>query len=106
VTNIKKNALARRGNGAVIAINLDEYRTPTREAEIVGWLTLFTRISLLTVILFLSPQAIANSTIYQDMFQGLLDRKVLSGVCIDEVHLFVQFGLRFRDGSTPLSYGR
>jgi superfamily II DNA helicase RecQ len=85
---------SQRGNGTVLAVNLDDYRTPEREAKIAEWLSRFTSISLLTVIVFSSPQAIVNSTIYQDIFQGLLDRKVLSGVCIDEAHLFVQFELR------------
>jgi hypothetical protein len=30
-------------------------------------------------------------------FHGLLDRKVLSGVSVDKAHLFIQFGLWFRD---------
>jgi superfamily II DNA helicase RecQ len=73
------------------------HHIPKREAEIAEWLAIFMSTSLLTVIVFSSPQAIVDSTLYQDIFQGLLDRKILSGVCIDEAHLFVQFGLQFCD---------
>jgi hypothetical protein len=61
VSKINENS-SQRENGTVLAVNLDEYRTPEREgAEIMEWLACFTSTSLLTVIVFSSPQAIVNS---------------------------------------------
>jgi superfamily II DNA helicase RecQ len=46
--------------------------------------------------LFSSPQAIVNNQIWRPMIDSLITKRLLSMLCIDEVHMFVQFGLTFR----------
>ena len=48
-------------------------------------------------IIFCSPQLITTSAIVLNIFRDHLKKKILNLVVVDEAHLFVQFGLYFRN---------
>jgi hypothetical protein len=49
-----------------------------------------------TVFPFSSPHAIVNNQVWRPMIDSLIAKRLLSMLCIDEVHLVVQFGHTFR----------
>jgi superfamily II DNA helicase RecQ len=93
----KINMKSQRNDGTVITIHLDEYTTDTKCDGICRQLADLSYQSALTVIVLCSPRDFSNHRVYQNLFKGLWDNKKLALLCIDEVHLFVQFGLFFRD---------
>jgi hypothetical protein len=94
-TKINQNAL--QGDGGIVAIHLDHYRSQEQQQALSDRISGLTMNSATTVIILSSPQAICNNPIYQLLFQLLIDKSLLVLFCIDEAHLFVQFGLWFRD---------
>jgi superfamily II DNA helicase RecQ len=77
----------------LVSIHLDEYRSKEEVNAIVASVALVPQ-STASLILFASPQVLENK--YRGLLRMLIQKKMLSMVCVDEVHLFVQFGLRFR----------
>jgi superfamily II DNA helicase RecQ len=77
----------------LVSIHLDEYRSKEEVNAIVASVARVPQ-STASLILFASPQVLGNK--YRGLLRMLIEKKMLSMVCVDEVHLFVQFGLRFR----------
>jgi hypothetical protein len=93
----KLHAFSKPETGLIHSFNLDDYRTEgTRRAfcDRIEQLPLFTKQS---VLLFCSPQTIVGSEVLQGFIKRIIRTKLLRLLCIDEVHLFVDFGLAFRD---------
>jgi superfamily II DNA helicase RecQ len=82
--------------GQVHAYHLDELRCPKAQKLLSDQLLLLSIDTDVTVFLFSSPQAIVNNQIWRPMIDSLITKRLLSMLCIDEVHLFVQFRLTFR----------
>jgi hypothetical protein len=82
--------------GNIVPIHLDEIRSPLEQQNIIeGIKDLPDRHT--TVFLFSSPQALVNNnSCWLPLIHWLIDKGRLSMVCVDEVHLFVHFGLTFR----------
>jgi superfamily II DNA helicase RecQ len=74
-------------------IHLDEYRSTEQVAVIIDHVCLIPK-SNASLLLFASPQILGTK--YLGLLKILLEKKMLSMVCVDEAHLFVQFGLHFR----------
>lgn len=74
-------------------IHLDEYRSPQQVAIVTGLLRELPDTDG-SVVLFASPQILG--TTYRCLLDILIKDNILSMVCIDEIHLFVEFGHRFR----------
>jgi superfamily II DNA helicase RecQ len=55
-----------------------------------------------SVVIFCSPQAFTCIPVYRSLLAALLSRCRLHLVCVDELHLFVQFGLWFRSEFSAL----
>jgi hypothetical protein len=94
-SKINKRSLS--NDGKTFALHLDEYRT---EAQLFGiWeeLNAYTRQSELAVVVLTSPQILCSSSTIRNMFMTMLDSGALQLLCVDEAHLFVQFGLFFRE---------
>jgi superfamily II DNA helicase RecQ len=79
------------------SLHLDAYRTTSQQKDICALLLGVASHGLLStsVIVFASAQAFTDNPIYRTMLHSLLNMKLVL-VCIDEVHLFVQFGFWFR----------
>ena len=81
--------------GPVHAYHLDELRCPKAQKLLSDQLLSLSIDTDVTVFLFSSPQAIVNNQIWHPMINSLITKRLMSMLCIDEVHLFVQFGLTF-----------
>ena len=89
--------MQKRRTPQVFSLHLDAYRTTSQQKEICALLLrVASHGSISTfVVVFSSTQALTDNPIYITMLHSLLNMKLVL-VCIDEVHLFVQFGLWFR----------
>ena len=89
--------MQKRRTPQVFSLHLDAYRTTSQQRDMF---VLLLRVashhgSVSTiVVVFSSAQALTDNPIYRTMLRSLLNMKLVL-VCIDEVHLFVQFGLWF-----------
>mgnify|MGYP002177090796 CR=1 FL=1 len=101
---------AKHTAGKVLSVHLDEIRSMNDQKDLVMELKRLPPDGHTTVLLFLSPQAILNKKFpWSDFLDWLIINKRLSLVCVDEVHLFVHFGLTFRDefkGLTPVLFDK
>ena len=57
--------------------------------------------SNVTIFIYTSPECLLREP-WNAVFVGLIERKVLQLVCLDESHMFVMFGLTFRKEFTLL----
>jgi superfamily II DNA helicase RecQ len=101
---------ARQTTGNVISVHLDEIRSPADQNTLVTMLKAIPPDGHTTVLLFSSPQAILNKDFPWSAFiDWMILNNRLTMVCVDEVHLFVHFGLTFRDefkGLTPALFDK
>jgi superfamily II DNA helicase RecQ len=89
---------AQQSAGTVLSLHLDEIRSLADQQQLVDNLKLLTKQSNTSVLLFSSPQAILNKKfLWMTFIDWLIVNERLSMVCVDEVHLFVHFGMTFRD---------
>ncbi len=85
-------------NGSPVhAYHLDELWCPKAQKLLSDQLLLLSIDTDVTVFLFSSPQAIVNNQIWRPIIGSLITKRLLSMLCIDEVHLFVQFRLSLID---------
>jgi hypothetical protein len=98
----KLNASAIQDDGAVIAVNLDLYRTPKQRSAVLDSIRSLPPNTSTTVMIFSSPQALTDIKQYSEFFKDLTDFESPNGghklrsFTVDEVHLFCQFGMYFR----------
>ena len=82
--------------GKVIGIQLDELKNPQVQKTFADSLkTYMTVNSTISILLFSSPETIAQP-IWLDLIKDLIGKQIVKLICIDEVHLFVEFGVTFR----------
>lgn len=93
VTNINKHSL--QGDGTVVGIHIDTVNHGDVRSVCDKILTMEPN-DPTTVIILSSPQAVTNTPSWAFLFRQLLIKNLLVMVCVDEAHLFVQFGLYFR----------
>jgi hypothetical protein len=77
-----------------MSIHLDTTRNPSQQEAIVK--RVMDAPPTCAIILFSSPQALVNCALWRSLLFRLLRNRRLKLVCIDEIHLFAQFGLWFR----------
>jgi superfamily II DNA helicase RecQ len=94
-SKINKRSLS--NNGKTFAIHLDEYRTESQLLGIWKELKEFTRQSELAVVMLTSPQILCNSETIRNIINNMVQSGTLQMLCVNEAHLFVQFGLFFRE---------
>ena len=92
----KINAHSTNGDGSVRAHHLDAFKGPRIQQSLCDRILKITRQSETTLILMTSPQALIKIEIFYKMFLQLLIQKTLTLITVDELQLFVSFGLRFR----------
>jgi superfamily II DNA helicase RecQ len=90
---------AKQTSGTIALVHLDKLvRTKSDQQGLVNLIKALPDDSHTTVLLFSSPQAILNkSFLWLKLIDWLIAHGRLSMVCVDEVHLFVHFGMTFRD---------
>jgi superfamily II DNA helicase RecQ len=93
----KINMKTSENDDSALAIHLDELGTDSKRQGICKRLDTLSRQSALAVVVLCLPQAFSNHEIYRKLFKKLCDDDKLKLLCVDEVHLFVQFGLFFRE---------
>jgi superfamily II DNA helicase RecQ len=82
--------------GEVLGIQLDELKHKEEQQQLAHSLRNDMNVNSTTaIILFTSPETIARP-IWLDLIEHLIENKKLKLMCIDEVHLFVEFGVTFR----------
>jgi hypothetical protein len=88
---------AKQSSGTVASVHLDELRSKSDQQDLVDMIKALPEDSHTTVLLFSSPQAILNkSFLWLELIDWLIVNERLSMLCVDEVHLFVHFGMTFR----------
>jgi superfamily II DNA helicase RecQ len=92
---IRRNTSIVNG-GPVHAYHIDELQCPRAKKLLSDQLISLLFDADVTVFLFSSPQAIVNNQIWRPIIDSLITKRLLSMLCIDEVHLFVHYGLTFR----------
>ena len=92
---------ARNAYGPVLAHQLDSVKRPNLIEKLKNKLDSLTKTTNVTMFLHSSPECLLRDP-WKSMVIGLIKRKVLKLVCVDEVHLFVMFGVTFRKEFTLL----
>ena len=87
---------AMQTSGDVLSLHIDEVRDDEKVNEIVKLLMELPRNTEKTVMLFSSPQAIVSNRHWREMIPKIISNGLLRLVCVDEVHLFIHYGLSFR----------
>jgi len=83
--------------GAIAAYHLDEFSHDKKKQQAIVKEILSNEISRnKAIILFASPQAIAENKTWRETIDRTIERRTLRLVCVDEVHLFCSFGFGFR----------
>ena len=92
---------ARNTFGPVLAYQLDSIKKPHLITKLQNKLSSLGPHSNVTLFIYSSPECLIREP-WRSVFRGLINRKVLKLVCLDEVHLFVMFGVTFRKEFTLL----
>jgi superfamily II DNA helicase RecQ len=81
--------------GSIVSIHLDEVKHVATQRKLATALLSLNDDTAMTVFLFASPQAILKKE-WDSVLGKLARRKLIRLICLDEVHLYVNFGLTFR----------
>jgi superfamily II DNA helicase RecQ len=92
----KLNARAAQDDAPTMAFHLDEMKSPQEQQRLADRLLLLPDDTTKTILLFSSPQFLQKSPILLPALKQLVTNKLLRLLAIDEIHLFVHFGLSFR----------
>ena len=80
----------------VKTFQLDTFKNKTELASLCSSILMHCiHNSTTSIIIFASPKALLQ-TVCMDFVEQLVSKKLLQLFCIDEIHLFIQFGLSFR----------
>ena len=96
-----KISRARNTYGPVLAYQLDSVKKPLLVAKLQKKLNELDSESNVTIFIYTSPECLLREP-WNKVFIGLIERKMLQLVCLDEIHMFVMFGLTFRKEFTLL----
>ena len=92
----KINAHSCVGDGSIRAYHLDAFKDTLLQQQFCDQICGVSRESQTTIILMTSPHALIRNKKFYEMFLKLLRQKTLTLLTVDELQLFVSFGLRFR----------
>ena len=79
----------------ITSIQLDSIKKADQQASVVTALLSLKANTNRTIYLFASPEALTQP-VWSSLIKELITKQTLNLVCIDEVHLFVQFAITFR----------
>ena len=86
---------ARNLHGPVLAYQLDSVKKRHLVQKLQDKLNSLTTTTNVTLFLYTSPECLIREP-WKTVVYNLIQRRVLKLVCVDEVHLFVTFGVTFR----------
>ena len=89
--------------GRVISIHLDEITNPSDASSVIESTLGLPMNTNKTIMLFASPQAIVDKAHWKRFVRLLIEKKLLRLVAVDEIQLFVHYGLSFRSQFAMLS---
>ena len=89
--------------GRVSSIHIDEIQNLTDAKRIIDSIEALPLNTMKTVMLFASPQALVDKPYWKKFIAGLIDSKMLRLIAVDEIQLFVHYGLSFRSQFAMLS---
>ena len=81
--------------GPVLAYQLDSIKNPLVVEKLKSKLLLMNKKSNSTIFLYSSPECLMRQP-WRSLMVSLIRNGVLKLVCIDEIHLYVMFGVTFR----------
>ena len=100
---IKVRQKASQVCGRVTSIHIDEIQNLTDAKRIIDSIEALPLNTMKTVMLFASPQALVDKPYWKKFIAGLIDSKMLRFIAVDEIQLFVHYGLSFRSQFAMLS---
>ena len=89
--------------GRIISIHLDEIQNSTDAGRIIASIEQLKKNTQKTVMLFASPQALIDKLHWRKFVDRLIDKKILRFIAVDEIQLFVHYGLSFQSQFAMLS---
>jgi len=101
--SIKVREKASQGCGRVVSIHLDEIRNIVDAKIMIDSIENLSLDTQKTIMLFASPQALIDKPYWKRFIHGLIDKKMLRFIAVDEIQLFVHYGLSFRSQFAMLS---
>jgi superfamily II DNA helicase RecQ len=90
---IRKNTS--QNGGPVHSFHLVKLRCPQAQRLLSERILSLSVDTHTTIFIFSSPQALVDNKAWRTMIDSLIAKRLLSMLCVDEVHLFVRFGLTF-----------
>ena len=87
--------------GPILAYQLDSIKQKHLVDRLKNKLLGLNKADNTTIFLYTSPECLTREP-WRSLMVTLIERKVLKLVCIDEIHLFVMFGITFRKEFTLL----
>ena len=94
---------ATQNSGDFLSVHLDEVHSPMDKRQLIKSILGLPSDTRIPIMLFASPQKIVNDKEWKKFILDILHIGLLWFVCIDEAHLFVHYGLSFRDEFAMLS---
>ena len=94
---------ANQSCGRIISIHIDEITNTVSAIDIIKNILLLPDDTKKTILLFASPQAIVDKPHWKQFLKELIKRNLLRLVAVDEIQLFVHYGLSFRHQFAMLS---
>ena len=86
-----------------MSIHLDEVRNANDAKQIVDSIESLLLDTQKTIMLFASPQALIDKPYWKRFIHGLIKKTMLRFIVVDEIQLFVHYGLSFRSQFAMLS---
>ena len=93
-SNVRKKSI--QTSGDVLAVHLDEIHNASDKQHLINSILALPVNTRKTIMLFSSPQKIVNDKAWMGFLKKLIQNGMLRLVCVDEVHLFVHYGMSFR----------
>lgn len=92
----KLNDCVNLNNCSIIGMRVDHCKIPAQQQLLISKIKKTPHETQSSIALFSSPQALVNIRSWRNLLRHAIDQKLLKMVCVDEAHLFCNFGLRFR----------
>ena len=94
--SLKVRKKASQGCRRVVYIHLDKIQNATDAKRTIDSIERLPLKTKKTIMLFASPQALVDKTYWKSFIAGLIDKQMLYLIVVDEIQLFVYYGLSFR----------
>ena len=100
---LKVRQKASQSCGRVVSIHLDEVQNIVDAKRIIKSIEALPLDTKKTIMLFASPQALVDKVYWKEFVNVLINKTILRFIVVDEIQLFVHYGLSFRSQFVMLS---